>query len=213
MHLPKWLLTAAKLLRGRVPRVFVSEAFDKNIMATPKPKRDPRAVFATAEQFRMATNCLLQIAQQTPDLRLEMPGITLAAVGLELYLKCLAIMDGKQAREDSHHLWKLFTYLNGATQNKIRQRAEPRLQANMVKFRDEHGNEFALTDFDKILKLSSGAIRTARYPYEGIPSGAGWAAGSILIAAREVILEMKPEWDGTTLEYPKGLSAPAIGPA
>ena len=132
---------------------------------------------------------------------------------LELFLKCLALLEGKEAREDSHHLWKLFTYLDGKTQNKIRQRADPRIQVTALKVREPDGTITAITDFNKLLKLSSNALKTARYPYEGVPAWTGWAASSILAATQEVILDMKPEWRGAVLVYPEGLSAPAIGPA
>jgi hypothetical protein len=185
---------------------------DKDTMTTPKPKRDPAAVFATAEQFVRAHDCLLHEGIEK-GLQVPMPTMAIAAMTLELYLKCLALLEGKEAREDSHHLWKLFTYLNGATQNKIRRRADERIQRSKPTFRDQHGVVTVVTDFDKLLKLSANALKTSRYPYEGLPANSGWAAGSILFATREVILEMRPDFDGASLNYPGGISAPAIGPA
>jgi hypothetical protein len=177
-----------------------------------RPKPDPRAVFATAEEFWAATDGLLRLAMQEQGIRAGNPGMALSAMTLELYLKCLALLEGKEARENTHHLWKLFTYLNGTTQNRIRQIAAPRIKERNLTLKEKDGSLVVLADFDKILKLSANALTTSRYPYEGIPPGIGWAAGAILVATREVILEMRPDFHGARLHYPAGLSAPIVGP-
>jgi hypothetical protein len=185
----------------------------KDNMTVQKPKRDAKTVFATAEQYLAANNVLLLAQQQQQGIRLEMPGVAVAAMTLELYLKCLAILEGKDPREDSHHLWRLFASLNGSTQNKIRQRATTRIEAAKPTFTNQYGDSVVVTDFDKLLKLSSNALKIARYPYEGVPPNMGWAASSILVAVREVIFEMRPAWVGAALAYPPGLGPPKIGPA
>src|SRR4051812_1798167 len=81
---------ALRNLLQALPRVVLLRGHrEEDTMAAQNPKRDPKTMFATAEQFWEANNILLETARQRNFPGLEMPGIALSAMTLELYLKCL----------------------------------------------------------------------------------------------------------------------------
>ena len=128
-------------------------------MASQKPKPDPRTVFATAEQFWIASKTLLEGIKRG-DQATWVAAIACEAFALELYFKCLVVQEGKDAPA-IHNLSRLIKYLNGTTQNEIRRRSELQL----VKASAHLGKSY---DFDKALEASGDAFETTKYIYEGV---------------------------------------------
>src|SRR3977135_3771278 len=91
---------------------------------------DPRRMFLLAEEFLRASRLLAQIHRQPDfprDKWVPRPSIMLAAFSLELFFKCLYVLDhGKTVRQlRTHNLETLFKLLSPETQSKIREYFDP----------------------------------------------------------------------------------------
>jgi hypothetical protein len=161
-----------------------------------KAQPEPRAVFATAEQFRNAAKILLEGVARG-DQSAWVAVLSCEAFALELYLKCLAVQEGKSVLA-THNLSRLFKSLDGRTQDEIRKRSQPLIE-KAVKHLDEH------YDFDSALKASAGAFEQTRYIYEGIQARGGWMCSGIMRITRDVVLERNNGWDPSYLQLPEGL--------
>jgi hypothetical protein len=192
------LSRACGLLRGvpiRLWEALMASRKTNTLGARSKP--DPRAVFATAEQFWRGANTLAE-GLTTGDQSAWVAMIACQAFALELYFKCLALQEGKDIL-DSHSLSRLYKVLNGKTQNEIRRRGEP-LVAQAAKHLGKQ------RDFDSALKVSSDAFMKVRYLYEGVKPGSGWMCSGVMRVTRDLILERNPTWNPTYIQLPDGLN-------
>jgi hypothetical protein len=88
-------------------------------------KFDPKAIFNSADSFYEGAKIILKSAeksmadpkQQTFRLPI-LPVITNMAFSLELYVKCLLVIEGKSPKQ-IHHIYKLYTKLSDKTKNEL----------------------------------------------------------------------------------------------
>jgi hypothetical protein len=161
---------------------------------------DPKTMFVTAEQCFSAAKALVNEMHTTPStdlLRYLVPAVTLDAFALELYLKTLAVMEGKPLLKNTHNLHELFMILSPETQTEIRERSTPHITAINQQ----------PTTFDAELRYSEDAFKTVRYIYEGVGSNKGWTLSGVTMETRALILRRHPTWEGATLNFPPGLIA------
>jgi hypothetical protein len=168
-----------------------------------KSRPDPKVVFLHAEAFDRAYQRLLEAYQDNQTFANATPIGTLGAFTLELYLKCLLVLQNGEV-EREHDLRKLFDELTPATQQRLRDLTRPHLAAAEKYFADaiSDGSPIPKVDFDLLLDWSRRAFEYARYVYEGLPPQSGWMAGGIVYAARAAILELHPEWEGQAISMP-----------
>src|ERR1700733_8329761 len=81
-------------------------------------KRDPTTIFVVGEQYYQASEYLGQTAKAGSFPNVGMPAVVCAAFALELFLKCLLVMESGKLVE-IHDLRKLFDKVDGATQSRI----------------------------------------------------------------------------------------------
>jgi hypothetical protein len=91
---------------------------------------DPRQMFILAEEFRRATHLLAQLHRQpgfSSDQWVPRPNIMISAMSLEIYFKCLYILDHRSThrRLRTHNLKRLFEFLLPDTQAKLREYFDP----------------------------------------------------------------------------------------
>jgi hypothetical protein len=160
-------------------------------------KRNPRQIFVVADQYRNGSKWLILAESNGWPHDVRMAGVTCASFALELFLKCLLAMEGKDV-PDLHDLWHLFARLNKATQVKVRGNFEPYLMdagRHIAASAKRAGYPIPTVDFDFVLNASRKAFPLTRYIYEGgLPGGQGWVADGILEAARKTILDAHPDW-------------------
>jgi hypothetical protein len=169
---------------------------------------DPRKMFLLAEEFLRATHLLAESHRQPNPASnpwVPHPTITLHAMALELYFKCLYLLDHNKLdrRTRTHDLKKLFDFLKPETQEKIRDNFDPTLGQHVIddfqKKQKKRGLEHIglprSFNFDFALYCSSGTFEWIRYAYErqNRPSEQ-WYGKPILDAARKVILSRNPIW-------------------
>jgi hypothetical protein len=154
---------------------------------------DAKTVFSTAEVFREGSQIL---SNHLPNVMF--PWVMCSSFSLELYLKCLILIEGGAAT--GHNLETLFRKrISGDSQDAIR--------ANYEKKRAQQDAIFAAavaaghmppppkSNFDFVLHASAEAFTRFRYAYEGLVGNQqGWLAGQIGECVRERIIELNPDW-------------------
>jgi hypothetical protein len=131
--------------------------------------RDSATVFLFAEQYKHASNWLGQARRNGFEQEVRMPAVVCSAFALELFLKCLLILEHRKPR--GHDLRELFDSLSEDTRARIRNRFAPRLpeaQRMIKEIAVAQGIAPPIVDFDGILDISKAAFVQTRYIYEGI---------------------------------------------
>jgi hypothetical protein len=163
------------------------------------PRYSAYDVFLTAEAFNKSGRFLrLQFPGILPSL-FEPVIIVNRAFCLELYLKCLLVIEQKTPKWN-HKLDDQFGDLTQANQNAIRKEydavlAEPDMLAEFKELRNAGKNPEELYDFVSLLADSSDAFQRSRYPFEPSHQLQGYRAVPIEIATRRVIISIYPRWD------------------
>jgi hypothetical protein len=150
---------------------------------------DPKTVFSQAEVFRTGSQIL---GGYLPNLAI--PWVVCAAFSLELYLKCLLLIEGGST-EKKHDLEKLFANISCTSREAIRKNYENKRVVRDAMFAGAHVPPPPPSDFDFVLHASALAFEKFRYAYEGlIEDGQGWLAGDIGECVRERIIALHPDW-------------------
>ena len=159
---------------------------------------DPKTMFATAEQCFFASKILATDMLNAQDNTKHLvPCATLEAFALELYLKTLAVTEGKLLLK-THNLYKLFTNLSATTQTEIKERSAIHITTVGKQYNRP-------ADFDQELKNSQDAFEVTRYIYERVPAYQGWTLSGVTRETRALIIHRHPTWEGATLNLPPGI--------
>jgi HEPN domain-containing protein len=155
---------------------------------------DPLDIFVVADQFWHATDYLRRRKKND----VQNPIIACAAFALELYLKCLFVMEGGQPTNE-HNLKKLFRKLSQPVQTEIRSYFSANsgdLRVHLENVYQRRGKNPPKGDlFDFALRVSKNAFMNFRYLFEhGLPAETGWVADMIVEGARHAILRRQPDW-------------------
>jgi len=149
---------------------------------------DPKGVFQTAEVFRASS---IILGNQGPNYMFPM--VICAAFSLELYMKCLILIEGGASK--GHDLKDLFSKTTSASQKKVRESYEPYKAKADAMYAAFKGVPVPKTDFDFVLGASAKAFEHFRYAYEGaVEDQEGWMASDISECVKERVVELKPEW-------------------
>jgi hypothetical protein len=130
----------------------------------------------------------------------EIPILVLSAFTTELYFKCLFSIKKGSNPPWEHKLKELFEFLAPEDQKRIRDIYQIAIQEaarspSFVQYMLTLTGDPHFFDFDPILEKASKMFETWRYYYEYAPGTLeGASTGRIRGAARQVILEIKPEW-------------------
>jgi hypothetical protein len=151
-------------------------------------------IYNTANNFLAAANVLNEKLSETNDIGTYIaPIITNTAFSIELYLKCIYMIEKGQPAPNIHHLDKLYRKLSKESRDMIEAIYDmlvPQSQTLMVLKQKVPEMK---TDLDSVLKEMSSAFIKWRYSFEGNITGFP-ASGPIIDALRSRIKMLKPEW-------------------
>jgi hypothetical protein len=169
-----------------------------------QPKSDkkwvkPEAIFQQAESFTESATLLGRTAELGSP-QFFFPSIVCDAFGLELYLKCLILVEGDKY-SGTHNLELLFNKLTPESQMAIRNACAP-VVAKMHEMhqalpREKGAQPLPVLDFDYALRASRNAFEVFRYVHERDEdnrNGDGWFGREIAKRTRERILFLQPDW-------------------
>jgi hypothetical protein len=161
---------------------------------------DPERIFTTAQLFHESDFVLSTHATQRKDYPFFISSAVNGALALELYLKCLILIDTGKAIQNTHNYWILFQKLKRETQTEIKD-WYARLPPSLIEIASQHdpglkeqNKEFTL---EAELKRSQDAFVMWRYVYElGSHSGETTtsASGRVRDSVIQVIRARQPNW-------------------
>ena len=164
------------------------------LTATPRPVKvvDPERIFGHARAFEWACSVLGEKRGKIAEQKWSLPMGTNAAFTLELYLKCLLVIERDEYFE-GHDLKRFFCRLKGRTQNLLRaHHAEFIKDKPDFKAMAQSGRK---VDLETLLKEARNSFMEFRYAYEE-PYGkeTSFALGGLILGIKQIIFERFPEW-------------------
>jgi HEPN domain-containing protein len=165
---------------------------------------DPRRVFASAEHFNRSMG-ILRSQMIGPEMVavIAQPVMAMSAFTSELYLKCLlCIQSGNVPR--GHHLKNLYSNLERSTRRRIEKRWDAYIpsQAEMYDFAEKELGHPIPRDLESALKMGALSFEEMRYLFEEGATQAQFMLMDLPQILQSVVLEMKPEWQGSLLFNP-----------
>jgi hypothetical protein len=151
-------------------------------------------IYTTANNFLAASNVISQKLSETNDVGTYIaPFVTVTSFAIELYLKCIYMIETGKPAPNIHDLNQLYRKLGEESKIVIE------MVYNMLVQQDPTVNALKekvpemKTDLDSVLKEISGAFIKWRYSYEKKLTGFP-ASGPIINALKGRIKILKPEW-------------------
>jgi len=153
----------------------------------PKPPPDCRKMYQLAEHYSEASRLL---AEQAKGERwgCSAPQLLVDSFAVELYLKCLFVLDKNIAPPEKHDLQMLFYDLNPYTQVAVREAFKRTVGSDPILPHLNVINPDALkvTDFERSLAAAKNTFDKRRYLYESVPQGEWFYAHLLRNAIRAV---------------------------
>jgi hypothetical protein len=151
-------------------------------------KADPHDIFLSAIEFEQATRILGKLPYLV---FVGDPFAVLGAFAVELYLKCLLMLDtGASVR--GHNLRKLYNSLSPKMKQHVKELYDRRRKGYVA------WSPYHAINLDMLLDRCSDVFEVARYRYEKNNSKAASGSWSVIEPLRDAvkiaIWEIKPEW-------------------
>lgn len=180
---------------ANTPRRLPDELDGSSRISMSQP--NPENVSKVAGAFAQSGGMLLTAGTQGNRPQQTFPGIVCSAFSLELYLKCLILLEGNKYT-GTHKLDKLFQKLSQDSQTAIRNGCTPLLQMQNIWNgvpRPPSSPPLPVLDFDYALQASRNAFDVFRYVYETEKlDGGNWFGQPIIQCTKERIIALRPEW-------------------
>jgi HEPN domain-containing protein len=153
----------------------------------PKPVPDFRQMYQLAERYSEASELLEKQARGT-DYGASAPMVLVDSFAVELYLKCLFVLDNNEAPQNTHDWKELFKGLKPHTKTIIREAFEQIVQKDDVLRNLAFINPEApeVTDFNNSLEVAARTFDKRRYLYEDSANREWFYAHLIRNAIRNV---------------------------
>ena len=141
---------------------------------------DYKKIFRLAEKYTEASR-ILRKEMGGDGWESSAPRLLVDSFAVELYLKCLYVLDANKRPKRGHDWLKLFEALERQTQLAIREEFKRIIESDVVLNNLGTINPEAakLTDFNRSLEAARDTFDKRRYVYEGIPEGE-WFYGHML---------------------------------
>ncbi|ARU60706.1 hypothetical protein CBW65_06110 [Tumebacillus avium] len=158
-------------------------------------KYEAKDIYNTANSFLAASNALNQKLSETNDVGTYIaPIITNAAFSIELYLKCIYLIENKKPAPNIHQLDKLYKGLSDESKAVIE------VIYNVLII--QSGTDMAMKekvpetnlDLDSVLKGMSSAFINWRYSFEKRFTGFA-GSGPLINALKSRIKILEPGWE------------------
>lgn len=159
---------------------------------------DPKLAFVSAETFFEICKVLHTAIQSGNTRILTLAMATNAAFSLEMYLKCLFLLEEGRAPR-GHDIHRLFHALSHSTQSELTEAHENFVSSN-PSFVQRARRTQSPTDLETLLRLGRSAFTDFRYAHERIPSETVWGLNGLIKCVRERILELQPSWNSALRE-------------
>lgn len=166
-----------------------------------KPSPDFYKIYLLAEHYTEASNLLAEQAK-VAEWGTSAPKLLLSSFAMELYLKCLFVIDNGMAPPRGHDLLVLFEALDKRTQIDIRQAFERNISHDDVLMHLHIINPKAqkFLDFDRSLKAAKNTFDKRRYLYEELFVEEEWYYADLLINALRSVAGMVVPFAGLVSE-------------
>lgn len=153
----------------------------------PKPTPDYQEIYKLAEQYSEAS-LLLEKHAENDEQKWSAPRLLADSFAVELYLKCLFVLDTNIAPPEVHDWKSLFDSLAPHTKTAIREAFERIVRADVVLSNLDVINPEAVmvTDFNRSLIAAKDTFDKKRYTYESQPTGEWFYAHLLREAIRSV---------------------------
>jgi hypothetical protein len=153
----------------------------------PKPTPDYRKMYQLAERYSEASH-LLDEQAKCEEWGCSAPQLLVDSLAVELYLKCLFVLDTNIALLEGHDWRKLYDALLPHTKSAIREALERTVRSDPVLRNLGVINPEALkvTDFKRSLAAAKDTFDKRRYLYEPQPAGEWFYAHLLRKAIRDV---------------------------
>jgi len=153
----------------------------------PKPPPDYRKMYQLAEHYSEAS-LLLDGQAKGEEWGCSAPQVLVDSFAVELYLKCLFVLDTNGTPLHEHDWEKLFDALESHTKTAIREAFERIVRSNPVLSHLDVINPEALkvTDFKRSLTAAKNTFDKRRYLFESQPNGEWFYAHLLREAIRAV---------------------------
>jgi len=144
-------------------------------------------MYQLAEHYSEASRLLSEQAKGG-DWGCAAPQLLVDSFGVELYLKCLFVLDTNIAPLEEHDWQKLFNTLAPHTKTAIRDSFDRTIKADpvLLNLRDINPEAVRVTDFDRSLVAAKDTFDKRRYLYEPTPKGEWFYAHLLRDAIRSV---------------------------
>jgi len=154
---------------------------------TPKPTPDFKKMYQLAEHYSEASR-LLDEQAKGEEWGSSAPQLLVDSFAVELYLKCLFVLDTNSVPPKGHDSEKLFEALAPHTKAAIRDAFERIVRSNPVLSHLDVINPEALkvTDFNRSLTAGKNTFDMRRYLYESQPTDESFYAHLLRGAIRAV---------------------------
>jgi HEPN domain-containing protein len=159
---------------------------------------DPLATFLNAERFKAAAACLSMLLRQQDWRELFIPMHVNAAFALELYLKALLILNGKDVPQ-AHHHGHLFRALSKPICAPIAKRfaAYSKNDEELLWMAKQDARYSG--DLESILDDSGDVFKTLRYIHrDGLPSKMRFSPNITLRFFRDELIALQPSWEASS---------------
>jgi hypothetical protein len=126
------------------------------------------------------------------------PRLLVDSFAIELYLKCLFVLEKDSAPPEQHDLQELFDALDPATKDIIRKTFQGKVQTDPILSNLDEINPDALkvTDFERSLAAAKSTFHKRRYRYESMPTDE-WFYAHLLRDAIRTVTKMDLRLAGT----------------
>jgi hypothetical protein len=166
---------------------------DGFVMAEPDVEKLAHSMFVVADRFHRAANYL----SQAPDPHLQLVSIANIAFAMEMYFKCLIVLDTGKDPDWKHDYVELFSLLSPETQKRIKDCYNKHPGAIMVKhmaaLMTATGTPpLEAQTFEAKLTRSKDAFRNLRYIYQY--ASPEWDANEMLECIVSLIRYLRPDW-------------------
>jgi hypothetical protein len=153
------------------------------------PGPDFRKIYQLAERYSEASR-ILEVQMKGDEWGVSAPRLLVDSFAIELYLKCLYVLDTGLAPLREHDWVKLFEALGSHTRTAIREAFNRIVSEDPVLRHLDVINPDAMkiTDFDRSLAAAKNTFDKRRYMFEALPTGEWFYAHLLHEAIRSVTM-------------------------
>ena len=171
-------------------------------------KRNSKLAFVTAEAFLEVCKVLNKAIESGNTRILTLAMATNAAFSLEMYLKCLLLLEKGHASR-SHDIHDLFHALSESTQAQLTKDHQDFVDSHSS-FTVQARQTGSPNNLEELLNLGRNTFTDFRYAHERIPSKTIFGLNGLTFCVRERILKLRPDWKSALEEIAGAESVPAV---